>query len=381
MAESHLTKIQLYSLSPSTNISHIGNLKFYTAHLSQTGIQELANNHTQVVDYFIKDQTFRVQELVQPNPPNWGLSRIDTHSGTDSAFRFPTSAGEGVDIYVLDTGVNAQHTDLVGRVTSAPSFVGDATDASDSNGHGTFVAGICCVKALTSDGEGQMSNVLLALEWVVQRHQSKTNSKSIVNLSLSGNYSPATNDAIQEAIDVGIHFAIAAGNDGVDACQFSPASCPNAVTVGASNENDTVASYSNYGNCVDLYAPGTHILSAWNIDTDATNTLSGTSVASPFVAGVMALYLGEQDYTPYELKDVIGNSSTSIQEEATSGRLQFDNMDSSSNFHLLYSGNWSEDGSQKIYEIASSISSQQALPTVWAAASAILLTMFVLLDQ
>jgi hypothetical protein len=95
----------------------------------------------------------------------------------------------------------------------------------------------------------------------------------------------------------------------------------------------------------------------------------------------MALYLGEQDYTPYELKDVIGNSSTSIQEETTSGRLQFDNMDSSSNFHLLYSGNWSEDGSQKIYEIASSISSQQALPTVWAAASAILLTMFVLLDQ
>jgi hypothetical protein len=151
MAESHLTKIQLYSLSPSTSISHIGKLHFYTAHLSQTGIQELANNHSQVVDYFIKDQTFRVQELVQPNPPNWGLSRIDTHSGTDSAFRFPTSAGEGVDIYVLDTGVNAQQTDLVGRVTSAPSFVGDATDASDSNGHGTFVAGICCGKPRHDD--------------------------------------------------------------------------------------------------------------------------------------------------------------------------------------------------------------------------------------
>lgn len=144
IAKSHLAKIQLHSLVPSKRTSHIGKMHFYTAHLSETGVRELTNNHTQVVDYFVKDQTFRVQELVQPNPPNWGLSRIDSRSGTDSAFRFPTAAGQGVDVYVLDTGVNAQQTDLVGRVTSAPSFIGNATDASDSNGHGTFVAGICC---------------------------------------------------------------------------------------------------------------------------------------------------------------------------------------------------------------------------------------------
>ncbi|GAB5586042.1 hypothetical protein Unana1_00942 [Umbelopsis nana] len=380
MAKSHLAKIQLHSLVPSKRTSHIGKMHFYTAHLSETGVRELTNNHTQVVDYFVKDQTFRVQELVQPNPPNWGLSRIDSRSGTDSAFRFPTAAGQGVDVYVLDTGVNAQQTDLVGRVTSAPSFIGNATDARLTFGVAKK-SNIISVKALTSDGEGQMSNVLLALEWVVQRHQSNPNAKSIVNLSLSGNYSQTTNDAIQEAIDAGIHFAIAAGNEGVDACEFSPASSPNAITVGASNQNDTVASYSNYGRCVDLYAPGTDIVSAWNTGATATNTLSGTSVASPFVAGVMALYLGQQAYNPYELRDLIVNSSTLLQEQLPSGRSQFDNIDPSSNFHLLYSGNWSTDGTQKIYEIASSKSTPQTLPNAFTTTIAVFFLALILHSQ
>ena len=144
MAESHLSDVRMHSLVPNNRTSRIGKLHFYSAHLSGTGIQEIEKNHSHVVDYLIKDQTFRVQELIQPNPPNWGLSRIDVHTGTNSVFSFPTSAGSGVDVYVLDTGVYAHHSDLVGRVTSAPSFIGQANDTTDSNGHGTFVAGVCC---------------------------------------------------------------------------------------------------------------------------------------------------------------------------------------------------------------------------------------------
>jgi cerevisin len=147
MVESHLSDIRLHALVSNNRTSRIGNFHFYSAHLSETGIQQLETNHSHVVDYFVKDQTFRIQELVQQNPPNWGLTRIDTHSGTDSLFSFPTSAGSGVDIYVLDTGVYAQHSDLVSRVTSAPSVIGSANDTSDSNAHGTFVAGVCCGKS------------------------------------------------------------------------------------------------------------------------------------------------------------------------------------------------------------------------------------------
>jgi cerevisin len=146
MAETHLSDVRMHSLVPNNRTSRIGNLHFYSAHLSGTGIQEIEKNQSHVVDYLVKDQTFRVQELIQPNPPNWGLSRIDTRTETDSLFSFPTSAGSGVDVYVLDTGVYATHSDLVSRVTSAPSFIGEATDTADSNGHGTFVAGVCCGK-------------------------------------------------------------------------------------------------------------------------------------------------------------------------------------------------------------------------------------------
>lgn len=146
MVKTHLSSIQKHSAKPIHKSSSVGKLHFYIAHISKTGLDEISNNHTQTVDYFIKDEIFRIQELVQPDPPNWGLDRIDRRSGTDDSFMFPTSSGEGVDVYILDTGVNAQHTDLVGRVTLAPSFVAGDDDSSDSNGHGTFVAGVCCGK-------------------------------------------------------------------------------------------------------------------------------------------------------------------------------------------------------------------------------------------
>jgi cerevisin len=150
MVKSHLSSIQKHSSKPIQKSSSVGKMQFYIADMSSTGLHELSNNHTETVDYFVKDEIFRIQELVQPNPPNWGLDRIDRRTGTDDSFAFPTSSGEGVDVYVLDTGVNAQHIDLVGRVISAPSFVNGSDDSSDSNGHGTFVAGVCCGKFLAS---------------------------------------------------------------------------------------------------------------------------------------------------------------------------------------------------------------------------------------
>ncbi|KAF9959432.1 serine protease, partial [Mortierella alpina] len=188
-------------------------------------------------------------------------------------------------------GVNIDHKDFGGRAEHGPVFLPGTEETADVNGHGTFVAALAAgstygvakkaqivsLKTLDNAGAGRLSNVLAAIEWVVNRHLSQgKDARSIINLSLGAEHNEPTNQAIQEAMRLGIHFSIAAGNDGKDACQFSPASTPGALTVGATDGDDTIASYSNSGPCVAIYAPGSNIVSAWAGSNSATHTQSGT---------------------------------------------------------------------------------------------------------
>ncbi|KAG0301444.1 hypothetical protein BGZ98_008354 [Dissophora globulifera] len=271
-------------------------------------IQEQRQTHR--IKYLIPDLPVQAYGRVQRRPPSWGLDRIDQRSDKlDGLYHYPESAGQNTTIYIIDTGVNVDHEDFGGRAQHGPVFLsGPNNNMADKNGHGTFVAALAAgstygvakraqiisLKALDDSGAGRLSDILAAIEWVVKRHVAQgTKARSIINLSLGAEHNEPTNAAIQEAMKLGIHFSIAAGNDGKDACKYSPASTPGAMTVGATDKDDTIASYSNWGPCVAIYAPGSNIVSAWTGSATATHLQSGTSMASPHVAGLMALLLSE----------------------------------------------------------------------------------------
>ncbi|KAI8369028.1 peptidase S8/S53 domain-containing protein [Blakeslea trispora] len=323
-----------------TTYNSIGNFKWYSGRFDPETMRSLLNNSStansteqpknnhEVVHYYIENTAFSLQEFIQVDPPSWGLDRIDQREGTDNRYSFANSMGKGVTIYLMDSGILEDHEDIAGRVTVGKTVVGDLDNSSDENGHGTFVAGVCCgtkygvakeadivsVKTLDNKGNGHLSDLLTGLQWVVDQHVSKPNAKSIVNLSLGAFYSQATNDAIEQAMSLGIHFVVAAGNYGEDACKYSPSSTPGAVTVGAIDQDDSVSYYSNFGKCVDIFAPGTNIKSIWPTSKDATHVLTGTSMAAPHVAGIMAIFLSQKDYTPAELSNYLKKTSSLISE-------------------------------------------------------------------
>ncbi|KAF9418619.1 hypothetical protein BGZ94_009651, partial [Podila epigama] len=310
--------------------------------------------HQHHIKYLIPDLPVQMYGRVQKHPPSWGLDRIDQRSSKlDGLFHYPASAGQNVTIYVIDTGVNIDHHDFQGRASHGPVFLPGTTDSMDRNGHGTFVAALAAgrtygvakeaqivsLKALDDAGSGRLSNVLAAIEWVVNRHLSQgKRAQSIINLSLGAEHNEPTNEAILEAMRLGVHFAIAAGNDGKDACQFSPASTPGALTVGATDKDDAIASYSNYGPCVAIYAPGSDIVSAWafqhggknknkQVDNNAYHVQSGTSMASPHVAGLMALILSEEALSssaPISVRDLADRILHSVTKFSLHGRLVTD---------------------------------------------------------
>ncbi|KAG0049571.1 hypothetical protein BGZ83_005580 [Gryganskiella cystojenkinii] len=296
-------------------ISSVGELVWYSTTMDPTTaslIQDRQHEHD--IKYIIPDLPVKMYGRTQKSPPSWGLDRIDQRSDKlDGIFHYPSSSGENVTIYIIDTGVNIDHQDFEGRARHGPVFLPSTTDNADNNGHGTFVAAVAAgttygvakkasivsLKALDDAGAGRLSNVLAAIEWVVRQHVAQgESSRSIINLSLGAEHNEPTNAAIQEAMRLGVHFAIAAGNDGQNACKFSPASTPGALIVGATDQDDTIASYSNYGPCVAIYAPGSNIVSAWAGSRSATHTQSGTSMASPHVAGLIALMLSEGSILP-----------------------------------------------------------------------------------
>jgi len=255
------------------------------------------------------------------SPANWGLDRIDQRALPLSNSYTYNYTGAGVTAYIIDTGILFGHTEFGGRAVSGWDFVNNDADASDCNGHGTHVAGtvggstygvakgvsLVAVRVLDCAGSGTTAGVIAGINWVTNQH---TTGKAVANMSLGGAASTTLDTAVKASIADGVVYAVAAGNNNRDACKFSPARVPEAITVGATTNTDTRASYSNYGACLDLFAPGSSITSAWYTSTTALNTISGTSMATPHAAGVAALYLQGHTATPAQVRDALVAAST-----------------------------------------------------------------------
>ena len=272
------------------------------------------------VAYVVQNHVFHVSDT-QQNPPSWGLDRVDQKDlPLDSSYTYSTKA-DNVTAYVIDTGVRATHETFGGRVSGGKDFIDNDNDPTDENGHGTHVAGtiggseygiakgvhIVPVRVLDAQGSGTTEQVVAGIDWVANN----ASGPSVANMSLGGTVDDALDQAVKAAIAKGVTFAVAAGNDGADASESSPARVPEAITVAASDKTDKQASFSNYGSSVDLYAPGVNITSSWGTGDTATNTISGTSMATPHVAGAAALYVASHpDATPAQVSDALTGSAT-----------------------------------------------------------------------
>jgi cerevisin len=251
----------------------------------------------------------------------WGLARISHRAalsfGTFNKYLYAAEGGEGVDAYVIDTGANIEHVDFEGRARWGKTIPTGDEDV-DGNGHGTHCSGtiagkkygvakkasIYAVKVLRSNGSGTMADVIAGVEFAAKSHLEQVKAArdgkrkgfkgSVANMSLGGGKTKALDDVVDAAVAFGLHFAVAAGNDNADACNYSPAAAEKAITVGATGIDDSRAYFSNYGKCTDIFAPGLSILSTWIGSKYATNTISGTSMASPHICGLLAYYLSLQ---------------------------------------------------------------------------------------
>ncbi|ALC26696.1 S8 family peptidase [Streptomyces bacillaris] len=292
---------------------------FSASGLSETEAKRLAADPA--VAKVVQNKKFSIN-ATQENPPSWGLDRIDqTETAGDNAYNYPDSAGEGVTAYVIDTGVRVTHEDFEGRATSGFDAVDNDDDADDGNGHGTHVAGtiagashgvakkakIVAVRVLDDNGSGTTEQVIAGIDWVA----ANASGPSVANMSLGGGADPALDEAVQKAIAAGVTFGVAAGNESSDAGQVSPARVPEAITVASSTEADEQSSFSNYGSIVDIYAPGSDITSTWNDSDTGTNTISGTSMATPHVVGAAAVYLaGNPDASPEAVATALTEGAT-----------------------------------------------------------------------
>jgi subtilisin family serine protease len=264
----------------------------------------------------------------------WGIDRVDQRALPLSTTYSYTSTGSGVTAYIIDTGIRFTHSEFGGRAASGYDAV-DGGTADDCNGHGTHVAGtvggatygiakavtLVAVRVLNCSGSGTWSGVIGGIDWVAGDHQS--GASAVANMSLGGGANTSVDDAVRRMIGDGVATAIAAGNGNQggraqDACKYSPARVAEAITVGATDQTDTKTSWSNYGNCVDWFAPGLNITSAWYSSNTATRTISGTSMATPHTAGVAALYLAlNPGSTAQQVRDALyGNTSKGIVKNA-----------------------------------------------------------------
>jgi len=246
----------------------------------------------------------------------WGLDRVDQpYRPLNGLYRY-TSTGSGVTAYIIDTGIYTAHSDFGGRASGGFTAISDGRGSNDCHGHGTHVAGtvggtrygvakgvrLVAVRVLDCAGNGSLSGVISGIDWVTYVHTGP----SVANMSLGGGYSAALNDAVTNSIASGVTYSVAAGNSGDNACNYSPASTPGALTVAATDSTDTKPVWSDFGSCVDVFAPGVSITSDWIGSTTATNTISGTSMATPHVTGLAALYLQDAPYsTPATVNRVI----------------------------------------------------------------------------
>ena len=274
-------------------------IKGFAGRLSPAVVAALRNDPR--ISYIEEDQPVYLVG-VQANPPSWGLDRSDQVSLPLNASYTYNQTGAGVDAYIIDTGIRTTHQDFGGRAVAGFDAVTPGGTAADGNGHGTHVAGtvggttfgiakavrLVAVRVLDNSGSGTTAGVIAGIDWVTTDH---TTRPAVANMSLGGGVSTSLDDAVRRSIADGVVYAIAAGNSSADASTASPARVAEAITVGATDINDAFATFSNYGSLVDILAPGVNITSAWRTADNATNTISGTSMATPHVTGAAALYL------------------------------------------------------------------------------------------
>jgi subtilisin family serine protease len=313
-------------------------LQGYAATLPTTAVAALAADPR--VAHIELDSIMRADTT--QSGATWGIDRIDQRNlPTNSAYSY-TATGAGVKAYIIDTGIHYSHSDFGGRAifgtdtVTAGGLLGTglggggsaSTNGEDCNGHGTHVSGtvggatygvakqvtLVAVRVLDCSGSGATSGVVAGVDWVTGNHQA--GQPAVANMSLGGGASTALDTAVSNSINDGVAYGIAAGNGNQlgmaqDACGTSPARVPAAMTIGATDNTDAKASFSNYGNCVDFFGPGVDITSDWYTSNTATNTISGTSMATPHVVGVAALYeQANPGSTPAQVRDGLYNLTT-----------------------------------------------------------------------
>jgi subtilisin family serine protease len=262
------------------------------------------------------EQDSAVHLTTTQNGATWGLDRIDQRTLPLSGGYTYTTTAANVHAYVIDTGIRAAHVDFGGRATVGIDTVGDGRNGQDCNGHGTHVSGtvggarfgvakgvsLVAVRVLDCAGSGTVASVIAGIDWVAAHRISP----AVANMSLGGGVSAALDQAVRSAIAAGVTFAVAAGNESADACDASPARTAEAITVGATDSSDNRAWFSNFGRCLDLFAPGVNIISDWATSSTALNMISGTSMAAPHAAGAAALYLASHPTaSPATVRDAL----------------------------------------------------------------------------
>ncbi|KIO19644.1 hypothetical protein M407DRAFT_16094 [Tulasnella calospora MUT 4182] len=318
----------------------------FSAIVDPSALGTVASNPN--IEYISEDGILRTS-AIQGNAP-WGLQRI-SHQGAlppNSNPNYPTytydyspRAGKDVNVYIVDTGININHVNFAGRASFGYSAV-DTTQ--DGNGHGTHCAGtavgslygvarsarVVAVKVLDDDGTGSTSDIIAGINWVVRQYR-QTGVSAVMSMSFGGAVNVPLDQAVDSAVKMGVHAVVAAGNNARDASTTSPARVPSAITVGATTIADVMASFSNYGPLVDIYAPGQNVISSWIGSNTATKNISGTSMATPHVAGVAAYLLGQRGtMAPATLSSLIkslgvSNKLTGIPSGTVNLLLQRDN--------------------------------------------------------
>lgn len=293
-------------------------LKGFAATIPAAAVEGISRNPNVA---FIEADGIATTMTTDNTVSSWGLDRIDQRNLPLSGSYSWNEDGTGVRAYIIDTGIRTSHSEFGGRASIGYDAIGDGRNGQDCNGHGTHVAGtvggaeygvarnvrLVAVRVLNCAGSGTWSQVIAGVNWVT----GNAVKPAVANMSLGGGSNSAVNTAVDNAIKSGVTFVVAAGNSNQNACFYSPASVSAALTVGATTSSDARANYSNYGSCVDIFAPGSGITSAWSTGDNVINTISGTSMASPHVAGVAALYLdANNNHSPAQVASAIVQGAT-----------------------------------------------------------------------